>query len=106
MRFFVVLSTTSDLKSARKISHVLVQKKLAACVSIQPGLESYYFWKGRIRTSREAMLVIKTSSGRLKQLQNQLLQIHPYEVPEVLVLPVAAGSKKYLDWLSEYLHSK
>ena len=103
MRVLVVLSTTPDKKSARKIARVLIQRKLAACVSFAPGLESLYRWKGKIESTPEVLLIAKTSRAKLKALQKMILQIHPYKVPEILYLPAAAGSAVYLDWMKRVL---
>lgn len=98
MRFFVVLSTTPDLRSARKIARLLIQKKLAACVSFSGGWISVFRWKKRLTTASEALLLVKTTSVKLKALQKVILRVHPYEVPEILVLQVSSGSPDYLNW--------
>ena len=103
MRVYVVLSTTPDLKSARKIARVLVQKKLAACVSFCKGWESAYCWKEKRVTSHEVLLLAKTVSHRLKTLEATIIQNHPYEVPEILFLPVKGGSTAYLGWIQNSL---
>lgn len=105
MRFFVVLSTTPDLKSARKIARLLVQKKLAACVSYRGGWVSVFRWKKKLTIASEALLLAKTSAAKLKALQKEILRVHPYEVPEILALPVSSGSAGYLGWLHKSLAS-
>ena len=101
MKAIVVLSTAPDLGSAQKIARGLVENKLAACVSVLPGFSSTYRWKKKIEKAREVLLIIKTSKDRWKAAQKYVLSRHPYEVPELLVLPVVAGSKKYLDWMKD-----
>ncbi len=103
MSFLVVLTTTPDKKSARKIADILIQKKLAACVSLGPGWQSVYRWKGRTGKTREVLLLIKTSRARLKTLQKTLIQNHPYDVPEVLVLQASAPHSAYAAWLRDSL---
>ena len=95
----LVLTSLPDRKSAQKMAAALVEKKLAACVSLLPGVSSTYRWKGKIEKARESLLLIKTSRKAWKALQKFVLSRHPYELPELIALPVAAGSKKYLDWM-------
>ena len=103
MRVLVVLSTTPDKKSARKIARVLIQKKLAACVSFVPSLESLYRWKGKIESVSEVLVIAKTSQSKWKALQKAMLEIHPYEVPEILCLSASRGSAGYLRWFGSVL---
>ncbi|HEV2102730.1 MAG TPA: divalent-cation tolerance protein CutA [Candidatus Acidoferrum sp.] len=103
-QFRLVLVTCPAFPEARKISRSLLQKHLAACVNIQISpVESIYRWKGNIETAREHLLLIKTTARRLKSLEREVLRLHSYETPEFLVLPIAAGSKAYLRWLSASL---
>ena len=95
------MSTAPDLKSAQKIARGLVEKKLAACVSILPEIQSVYRWKKKLETSREVMLFIKTSGRRAKALESYFKKRHPYDLPEFLVLPVTGGSREYLSWLDK-----
>ena len=99
MKAMVVFTTTPDLASARKIAKALVTQKLAACVSVLPGILSTYRWKAKVENAREALLLIKTSKARWKAVQSFVLSRHSYKLPELIALPVVAGSKKYLDWL-------
>ena len=78
---------------------LLVSKRLAACVQILPGLESHYRWKGKKETSQEVLLLIKTKTSIYKKVESLILKNHPYEVPEIICLPIAQGSKTYLSWL-------
>jgi len=80
---------------------LLVSRRLAACVQILPGLESHYRWKGKKETSHEVFLLIKTKISVYKKLEKTLLQNHPYDVPEIICLPMIRGSKAYLDWINE-----
>ena len=103
MSAFVVFSTTKDARSARKIARVLVGKKLAACVSYQGGWKSVYRWKHKIEATGEVLILVKTTSAKLKTLQKTLREIHPYEIPEILALPAKGGDAGYLRWLREAL---
>ena len=95
----VVLCTFPDLAQARQIGTALVEKQLAACVNLIPGLESIYRWEGKVQREAEVLAVIKTTGVRLDELKRELLLVHPYEVPEVLALPVGEGSEAYLNWV-------
>jgi periplasmic divalent cation tolerance protein len=95
----IVISTAGSPEEAARIARELVERRLAACVSRMPGLVSVYRWEGVIEEAGEVLLLIKTSQERLAQLEETLRELHSYEVPEFLVLPVAAGSAAYLEWL-------
>ena len=93
MKYCCVLSTVSSIKKARILAGLLVSRQLAACVQILPGLESHYRWHGRKETSREVLLLIKTQMSNYKKLEKTLLENHPYEVPEIICLPITKGSR-------------
>ena len=99
MAAIVVLTTVPDSRTGRKIARVLVQNHLAACVSVCSKIRSTYRWKQKVEVADEQLLLIKTSRSLYAKLEKALKAIHPYELPEVLVLPVTGGSKKYLDWI-------
>ena len=95
----VVLSTAPDAETAERLSRSLVDERLAACVSRLPGIKSLYHWEGAVEEAEEVLLVIKTHAARAPELTRRLRELHPYEVPEILVLPVAAGLPGYLEWI-------
>ena len=95
----VVLSTAPDDETAGVIARTLVEERLAACVSQVPQIRSVYHWQGEITEAAEILLIIKTHSRLAPELTRRLGELHPYEVPEILVLPVAAGSRAYLEWI-------
>lgn len=95
----VVLSTVASAEDADRMARELVERRLAACVNVVPGLVSIYRWKGGVERDEERLLIIKTRSERFEALREALVALHPYEVPEVLALPIFAGSRPYLDWL-------
>ena len=97
----LVLTTAPDLKVARRLARTLVEARLVACASLMPGLESHYRWKGTTESSSEVQLLLKTTRERLPDLEAALGEAHPYEVPELLALPVVGGGGAYLDWLRE-----
>lgn len=101
MKYCCVLSTVSGIKKARILAGLLISKRLAACVQILPGLESHYRWRGKKETSKEVLLFIKTQASNYKKLEKTLLENHPYEVPEIICLPIIKGSRSYLDWIAK-----
>ena len=97
----VVLVTAPSEPAALEIGRALVDERLAACVSVVPGLTSIYLWKGQREETAEALLLIKTRPERYAALQRRVLELHPYSVPEVLGLPVAEGAPAYVQWVRE-----
>lgn len=95
-----VLSTCPDEATATRISEALVSERLAACVNRIPGLRSMYRWQGQVQDEPEVLLLIKTTRDRFNALEVRLKALHPYEVPEIIALPVVAGSAEYLAWVS------
>lgn len=96
----VVLVTCGTFREGTKVARRVVQKRLAACVNVLGSpMSSYYIWKGKLEVAREYLLVMKTSSKLLAELEKEVKRLHSYEVPEFIALPVAAGSKDYLAWL-------
>lgn len=86
----------------RKIARAVVQKRLAACVNVvRSPVESFYTWKGKLESTREHLLLIKTTKHRLGQLEREVKRLHSYDVPEFIVLPIVAGSAEYLTWLDQ-----
>jgi periplasmic divalent cation tolerance protein len=95
----VVLVTTPSAEVAAGLAHALVEARLAACGNVVPGLRSIYRWEGKVQDDAEALLVLKTTRDRFEALRDEVLRRHPYAVPEVVALPVEAGSAAYLDWV-------
>jgi periplasmic divalent cation tolerance protein len=100
-RHALLLVTAPDLEVARRLARGLVEARLAACVNLVPGLESHYRWQGRVESAAEVLLVIKTAARRVPEIERRLLAEHPYDTPEILRLPLAAGTPRYLAWLGE-----
>lgn len=96
----IVLVTAPDLKTARALAGAALKAKLIACANLIPKVESHYWWQGKLESGAEVLLVLKTQKSKLRALEKLLLADHPYDTPEFLVLPLSAGSKKYLDWLA------
>jgi periplasmic divalent cation tolerance protein len=99
-KFAVVLVTAPDLKTARALAKDALSARLIACANLVPKIESHYRWRGKIESSAEVLLILKTQKSKLAALEKLVLAKHPYDTPEFLVLPVNAGNKKYLDWLA------
>lgn len=93
------LCTCPDAAVARRLAGLLVEARLAACVNILPGLTSVYRWQGAVESAEEALLVIKTDAAHYPALEETLQREHPYELPEVVAVSIAAGSTRYLEWL-------
>jgi len=107
----VVLSTCSSVEEAQRLARALVEKRLAACVNIIPGMRSVYRWKDdagkdAIEDEEETLLAIKTSRGLLEELREEIERMHSYEVPEVIALQIVDGSERYLAWLTRELAHK
>ncbi|MGL5812866.1 divalent-cation tolerance protein CutA [Aeromonas sp.] len=96
----LVLCTCPDEASADRICDQLLSRRLAACINQLPGLTSVYRWQGQIERAREIQLIIKSSAALFEPLRHCILELHPYEVPEILALPVSLGHQPYLDWLA------
>jgi periplasmic divalent cation tolerance protein len=96
----VVLVTTPSAELAAGLARTLVEERLAACGNVLPGVRSLYRWEGEVHDDTEALLVLKTSRARFEALRERVLSLHPYDVPEVLALPVEAGSAPYLAWIA------
>lgn len=95
----IAFCTCPDADSAARISTALVEERLAACVNRLPGVASTYRWQGRIEQADEVLLLIKTTSERLPALRQRLPQLHPYELPELVVVEATGGLPAYLDWV-------
>jgi periplasmic divalent cation tolerance protein len=95
-----VATTTANRADARRIARALVDRHLAACVQIVGPIESTYRWQGKVETAREWLCLIKTTQARYRELTAAVEALHPYDTPEIIVLPIVAGSRRYLDWLA------
>jgi periplasmic divalent cation tolerance protein len=98
---YVSYCTCPDAEVAAELARALVDERLAACVNIIAGVQSVYRWGDQLETDAEVLLVIKTSAHRLDALIKRIEALHPYEVPEVIACPVAAGNKNYLEWVRQ-----
>jgi periplasmic divalent cation tolerance protein len=100
-KILLALSTFPDAETARKISNQLVAEKLAACANILPSVESIYRWKEKIESGNETLVFFKLSEDGQSAFQEKLRSLHPYEVPEIIFVPVSNGLPEYLGWVVE-----
>ncbi|EME29559.1 periplasmic divalent cation tolerance protein isoform 1 [Galdieria sulphuraria] len=97
--YVVVYCTVPDVETARTISNWLVEKSLAACVNTVSGVESAYWWEGKVERDQELLLIIKTRSELVSTVANEIRTKHPYDLPEVISLPIQGGLQEYLQWI-------
>ena len=99
----VIYCTCPDTSVASEIAEALLEQRLAACVNLLPNVQSIYRWQGRIERDDEVLLLIKSDATRFEQLKKQILDLHPYELPEIIGVPVEAGYREYLRWITQSL---
>ena len=97
----IVWVTAPDLRIARKLSRLALDQRLVACARIRPGLESHYWWQGKLEASAEVLILFKTTLAKLAALEKLIVAQHSYETPEFITLPLAEGNAKYLAWLAD-----
>jgi periplasmic divalent cation tolerance protein len=97
----LVLTTAGSQSEARKIAQTLVERRLAACVNIVPRVQSIYKWEGKVEEAEEYLLLIKTVKLREEQVRAAIRELHSYELPECIAIPIESGSAEYLKWLSD-----
>ena len=100
-KILLALSTFPDAEIARRISNQLVSERFAACANIFPSVESIYRWKEKIESGNETLVFFKVSENRQSTFQNKLRSLHPYDVPEIIFVPVVGGLPEYLQWVSK-----
>ena len=103
MSEFLVVYITASGENARDLASALVREKLAACVNRIPGVESTYTWEGRVERDTEDLLIVKTRTDLFDRLKQRVQELHGYDVPEIIAVPIAAGSESYLEWMTASL---
>jgi len=98
--FIMIMVTCATQKEAREISGRLLAKRLVACVSILPKIESKFWWEGKLVSAAEFLVTMKTVRSNFKRIETEIKRVHSYEVPEIIAVPIVAGSRDYLDWIS------
>ncbi len=102
----IVITTTASPEEAASIGRTLVEEHLIACASMVPAVQSIYRWQGEVETATETLLILKTAIEQLPALESRLRELHSYDTPEFLVVPVESGSQPYLEWLQASLKSR
>jgi periplasmic divalent cation tolerance protein len=105
LQVILAFSTCPDEAVARRIAEALVTEKLAACVNRIAAVRSTYLWDGRLQDDSEILLMIKSTAGQLPDLERRLKELHPYELPEFVVMPASGGNERYLDWIRRSVRS-
>lgn len=98
-KFVVIITACASGKEAEKITTTLLKKRLVACASTIPGIESKFWWNGKIDKAKEIIVIIKAKFKNFNAIEKEITRLHSYEVPEIIAIPVAAGSKRYLKWI-------
>jgi periplasmic divalent cation tolerance protein len=99
--YVIVFVTTSDSNEAKSLGKTIVKERLAACANVIERISSVYWWKGKLEKSEEALLVLKTKEERVEAVAKRVGELHSYENPEVIALPILKGKQEYLDWIEE-----
>lgn len=105
-KYIMVLTTIDDFEKGKKISKIVVDKKLAACVQIIGPIQSIYFWRGKTEESKEWLILMKTKMGIYKDLEELIIKMHPYVTPEIIYFKIEGGLEKYFKWIDNSLEGK
>ena len=100
MNFSIILTTVSAVEEGESIANILVEKQLAACINIIPKISSVYRWEGKVHSESEILLLIKTTKDLETEVYREVQNVHPYDTPELITVPITNGSKTYLDWMT------
>jgi len=96
----LVLTTLPTADGAAEVAKTVVDEKLAACANILPALRSIYRWEGKVQDENEVLVLLKTRQAQYERLEARILELHPYDVPEILAIPIEGGHRTYLDWVA------
>jgi periplasmic divalent cation tolerance protein len=102
----IVFVTVPSMKVARGIARLCVEKRLAACANLVPGIESHYQWRGKLERGKEVLMIFKTTRACLRPLRENVLRNHPYDTPEFISFPIEFGAAGYLDWIACAVNSR
>ena len=97
----ICLVTAPDIKTARHLVRAVLLKKLAACANLVPGVESHYWWQGKLEKGREVLIFFKTTQARLSKFEAVIRENHPYDTPEIIALSIDSGYERYLSWITQ-----
>jgi len=101
--YHIIFCTTPDMETARLIAGHLVENKLAACCNLIPAVESIYRWQDKIEQEQEILMLIKSTASNYQKIETAIMDLHPYEIPEIIATPIQVGSGPYLDWIKATL---
>ena len=99
--YIVLFITTPTVEEAQRISKILLEQRKAACVNIVPRVSSLFWWQGKIDSARESLLIVKTTASQLNELVTLVKEIHSYDVPEIIAIPIVGGNQDYLEWIGK-----
>lgn len=102
--YLAVFITAPDMETAKKIARHLLEKRTASCINMTP-VKSMYWWEGKIEDSDEVLLIVKTTTDRLNDLVKEVKSVHPYQLPEVVAVPIVGGLREYLGWVERETHA-
>jgi periplasmic divalent cation tolerance protein len=97
----VIFVTTGSEEEAHKVAELLLERRKAACVNIMPGVDSSFWWQGKLNSARESLLIIKTRASLLSEVIELVKSVHSYDVPEIIALPIIGGNEDYLKWIDD-----
>ena len=97
--FIIIFVMCGSRKEAQLIANTLLREKIVACANIIPGIQSKFWWKGKINKANETMLILKTIKANFKKAEARIKRLHSYDIPEIVAVPIAAGSSDYLNWI-------
>ncbi|MDD5436018.1 MAG: divalent-cation tolerance protein CutA [Candidatus Omnitrophica bacterium] len=98
--FCIILVTCQSKKEAGRIASSLLKERLTACANTMPGIDSRFWWNGKVESAKEILLMLKTKRSNFKKVEKEIKRLHSYEVPEIIALPIIAGSAEYLGWIA------
>jgi len=98
-QYLLIMTTVPDADIGQIIAEKIIEERLAACITLQAGSQSLYWWKGKITQEQEHTLLIKTTKEAYSKLEEKIKEIHPYKIPEIIALPILKGSEEYLGWI-------
>ena len=99
--YIVLFITTPTTEEAQRISRALLEQRKVACVNIVPRVSSLFWWQGKIDSARESLLIVKTTASQLNELVTLVKEIHSYDVPEIVAMPIVGGNQEYLEWIGK-----
>ena len=102
----MVFITAASVDEAKRLADTLVERRLAACVQIMPEMNSVFRWQGKVETQREVLLIVKTLNSKFPEIEWEVVKLHSYETPEIVAIPLSAGSGPYLEWLKASVSEK